>query len=146
MFSWNGDPFFIFPLSKLWKESNFPSLAFMKVSCLELHDFTPFKPKNLWGRSSNPPPPLPRHIYNTKTTMSSVCLCREGLVIPLHGLTQINNGLERRFYFCRGGRTATTLRFLSFFFAWQNFRKVGPPENSWIRACSMCSPRRSSVC
>ena len=26
----NGQPFSIFPLSKLWKESNFPSLAFMK--------------------------------------------------------------------------------------------------------------------
>ena len=27
---WKGRPFSIFPLSKLWKESNFPSLAFMK--------------------------------------------------------------------------------------------------------------------
>ena len=47
---WNGHPFYIFPLSKFWNESNFPSLAFMKwsfhISCLELHDSTPFKPNN----------------------------------------------------------------------------------------------------
>ena len=43
--------------------------------CLELHDFTPFKPNIFWGRA--PRPPSPRHIYNVKTTMSSVCVERE---------------------------------------------------------------------
>ena len=44
---WNGHAFSIFPLSKSWKESNFPSLScfyqrtFSYFSCIELHDFTP---------------------------------------------------------------------------------------------------------
>ena len=60
---WNGHPFSIFPLSKLllWKESNFPSLAFMKGHFHiffgpEFHDFTPFKTKKFWGRTPRPPP------------------------------------------------------------------------------------------
>ena len=52
-----------------------PLLYFFKrhfLFCLELHDLKPFKPKIFWGRT-----PPPRHIYNIKTTTSSVCLCRE---------------------------------------------------------------------
>ena len=33
--------------------------GFSYFSCLELHDFTPFKPKIFWGRTPRPPP---RHI------------------------------------------------------------------------------------
>ena len=65
--------------------------AFSYYSCLELHDFTPFKPRFFWGRTPDPPP---RHTYNIKTNMSknkkqkkqkknmsSVCFCRKGLAI-----------------------------------------------------------------
>ena len=47
--------------------------AFSFFFGLELHDFTPFKPNIFWGRAPRPPP-SPRHIYNVKTTMSSVCV------------------------------------------------------------------------
>ena len=77
---WNGHPFSIFPLSKSWKESNFPSLScfyqrtFLFFSCLELHDFTPIKTTFFWGRTINPPP---RHIYNIKTIPCPLCVCIE---------------------------------------------------------------------
>ena len=87
--------FFFCSLSKLWIESNFASLAFMKLlervfsyfSCLELNDFTPYKPKIFWGRT--PRPPHPRHIYDIKTTM---CLCTEAFncTKKTHSLPKIN--------------------------------------------------------
>ena len=45
-------------------------------SCLKLHDFTPFKTKIFWERT-----PWPLTHLQYKTTMSSLCLCREGLAI-----------------------------------------------------------------
>ena len=67
---------------------------------LELHDFTPFKPNIFWGRA--PRPPFPRHIYNVKTTMPSVCVERKGLAIerrscPTENNLYVNNCLESRF-------------------------------------------------
>ena len=54
--------------------------AFSDFSCLELHDFTPFKTEFFfWGRTQRPP--TPRHMNNIKTTMSSVYMYREGLAI-----------------------------------------------------------------
>ena len=54
---WNGHPFSIFPLSKLWKESNFPSLAswngILVQNCTILH--------HLRHKFSGRGPP-PRHI------------------------------------------------------------------------------------
>ena len=78
---WNGHPFYIFPLSKLWKETNFSSLAVMKGPFshffgLESHDSTPFQPKQFWERAPDPSPSqLLCHLC--------VCveLCREGLAI-----------------------------------------------------------------
>ena len=49
--------------------------AFSDFSCLELHDFTPFKTDFFSGE--DPKTPTPRHMNNIKTTMSSVYLCRE---------------------------------------------------------------------
>ena len=53
--------------------------ALSDFSCLELHDFTPFKTEFFSGGGPKDPPP--RHMNNIKTTMSSVYLCREGLAI-----------------------------------------------------------------
>ena len=60
------------------------SLAFMKVPlsclyCLKLHDFTPFKPKIIWGRFPRPPPKCSitytYTFYKAKTIISNVfCL------------------------------------------------------------------------
>ena len=51
--------------------------AISYFSCLELHEFTPFKTKIfIWGA---PPDPHYKHIYIMKTSISSVCLWSEGL-------------------------------------------------------------------
>ena len=101
MFSMEQSSFFFCPLSKLWIESNFPSLAFMKLServflyfsCLELNDFTPYKPKIFWGRTPRPPP-HPRHINDIKTTLSSVCLCTEAFNCTKKKTFPTDNKLE----------------------------------------------------
>ena len=56
----------------------FNERAFSDFSCLEFHDFTPFKTKNFLGE--DPKPPSPTHLQY-KTTISYLCLCREGLAI-----------------------------------------------------------------
>ena len=104
--------------------------------CLKLHDFTPFKTKIFWGRT--PWPPSPTHLQY-KTTMPSLCLCREGLAIVQKTMSYrkktlyVDYGLESRLRL-RRRRTTTTLRcffrFLPpppFFFASLKFRKVWPP-------------------
>ena len=48
----------------LWKGTHF--------SCLELHDFTPFKPKNFWRRT--PRPPSPTH-YNVICVFVYIGVC-----------------------------------------------------------------------
>ena len=50
-----------------------------------------------------PPPPLPRHIYDIKTTMSSVCLCTEAFNCTKKKTFPTENKLGCRFkpYFCR---------------------------------------------
>ena len=58
--------------------SCFHERASSYFSCLKLHDLTQFKTKIFRGRTSDPPPPT-RLQY--KTTMTSLCLCREGLAI-----------------------------------------------------------------
>ena len=111
--------------------------------------FSPLKPKK---KSPDPPP---RHIYNMKTTMSSVCLCTEGFAIvqkksmPYRKINlYVNNCLESRFeaYFCRKGKNRQLSPFLAlalllslssfffffFFFACQNVRKVGPPWRKFL--------------
>ena len=51
--------------------------AFSYFSCPELHDFTPFKTKNFWGRTPSLPPSSTHLQY--KTTMSSIFFCRVSL-------------------------------------------------------------------
>ena len=66
--------------------------------------------------------PLPRHIYKIKTTISTVCLCREGPAIvqqntPLLKINlYVDDCLENRFnqYFCRRERATTALRLKTF--------------------------------
>ena len=69
---WNGHPFYIFPLSKLWKETNFSSLAVMKglftFFWFRITRFYTISAQTILGEG---PRPLP-----ITTTMSSVCLCR----------------------------------------------------------------------
>ena len=110
-----------------------------------LHDFTPFMPKIFWGRTPEPPPP--RHIYNIKITMSSVCMCRDAFNCTKKTLLQIklnvhfvNNWLESRFKPSaetereRKNNLNPLFSFLFFFFFFffffllvKNFRKVGTP-------------------
>ena len=101
----------------------------------------------------DPQTPLPRHIYKIKTTISSVCLCREGpAIVQLNTpLLKINLYVDDclKPYFCRREWATTTLRlktflpfslllfFFFFFLLVKIFGKLDPPppdENSWIRA------------
>ena len=103
--------------------------CFMKghfhISCLELHDLTPLKPKIFWGGPHTSPP---RQIYKIKTTMSSVCLCRDAC-----NCTQWPT--KKPIFLQKGkrNRIINTFCFLSsscvcdFFFACQTFRKVWTP-------------------
>ena len=73
---WNGHPFSIFPLSKLWQESNLQSLAFRAFSyfsCLELHDFIPFKLEIFWRRT---PAPIP-NTFTLSNLPCHLCICVE---------------------------------------------------------------------
>ena len=70
----NVHPFLYFPYPT-YKKNQLPlsccyEKAFSYFSCLDLHDFTPYKPKMFWGRTPRPPIPT---FYYVKTTMSSVC-------------------------------------------------------------------------
>ena len=157
---WNRHPFSIFALFKFWKVPNTPSLpcfykrAFSYFSCLELHNFTPFKQNFFRGKT--PRPPSLTHLQYQNYHVWSVFCEERGLLwykrpCPTEEITlYVNNCLESWFepYFYRMDRTNATLRFLvssvssppPFFFAYQNFRKVGPPppdENSLIRAWVM---------
>ena len=121
------------------KKSNFPSIVFMKghfllFFCLELHNFTPFKPKVFWGGSPNPLP-LPDTFYNIKTTMTSVfvergaCNWTKDSDLPkiicmyiIVSKVDLNHTLAK-------GKDLPVFSppSLFFFFACQNFPKVGPP-------------------
>ena len=67
---WNGHPFSIFPLSKLllWKESNFPSLAFTKghFHIFLVQNYTILQHLRQKISGGGPPDPPHRHIYNIK--------------------------------------------------------------------------------
>ena len=62
---WNGHPFSIFPLSKLWKESNFPSLVLwngiLVQNCTILHHL---RQKFSGGGPPDPPPPWHTTLLN----------------------------------------------------------------------------------
>ena len=73
---WNDHPFSRFPLSKLWKEFNFPSLALLKGIFLSRITWL----KTIFSRKfSGREPQIPdtSTILKLQCTMSSVCLCRE---------------------------------------------------------------------
>ena len=125
MFGMERSSFLYISLIQIMKRIQLPipcfnERVFSYCSCPELHDFTPFKQKKkIIGEDPDSPPP--RHIYNMKATMASVCLYREGLAIiqqtmPYRKINlNVKNCLESRFkpYFCRRERTTTTFRFLS---------------------------------
>ena len=64
--AWNGHTFSIFPISKLWKKINFPSLAFMKghFHIFLAYDYTILH--HLSEKNSGRTNRLPRHIYSIK--------------------------------------------------------------------------------
>ena len=117
----NGYPFSNISLIKIMKRTQLPiscfyERAFSYFSSLELHDFTPFKPKIFWGI----------YIYNIKNYY--VWLCREALN---YKKTMIYALLQQK-----GKNNLNPLFSLPFFsVACQNFRKVRPPIRKFLDPC-----------
>ena len=95
--------------------------------------------KNFLGE--DPQTPLPLHIYNTKSTMSYVCFCRERIAVvqekrglQLYKKTMPPPPLPKIKLVCSSFSLLLLLFFFFFFFffAFQNFRKVGPPLTKFL--------------
>ena len=149
---WNGHPFSLFPLSKSWKDSNFPSLScfyqkdiFIFILSRSTWFYTNLA-KNFLGE--DPQTPSSTHLQYQNYHVLCVfvkreaCNCTKGhalLEINLYG----NNCPVSQFK----PNFSTTLRFLPgtfssfffFFFCLSKFSEIWTPsdENSWIRACTV---------
>ena len=91
---WNGHPFSIFPLSKSKRIqlpiSRFYERVFSYFSCLELHDFTPFKPKFFLGRTPRPPSMTFTILVSKLPCHPCVCVQRRFQVYENHSIPKIN--------------------------------------------------------
>ena len=115
--------------------SCFYERAFLYFSRLELHDFTPFKPKYS-GENPKTPPPFPQYILNIKNHCVICVVVYRGsqlqkdLSLPKIKLN-VNNCLESIFtpYFCRRkrGQEQSKPVFSPFFSACQKFSESWTP-------------------